>query len=62
LAFAMTRAEFGVCHEGLEYGGSLQSAGYRRGPTDEKEARGDGRAHYLFDPSKHLTESPYYDA
>ena len=66
LAFAMTRAEFDavfarVREAGIAYGDAFHTVGNGKGPSDEAGARGDGKALYLFDPSKHLIEIRYYD-
>ena len=46
---------------GIAYGDSFDTVGNGHGPGDETGARGDGKALYLFDPSKHLIEIRYYD-
>lgn len=66
LAFAMTRAEFDaafarVRSAGIAYGDSFHSVGNGQGPGDEAGSRGDGKALYLFDPSRHLIEIRYYE-
>ena len=66
LAFAMTRAEFEavfarVCEAGIAYGDSFHAVGNGEGPGEEAGARGDGKALYLFDPSKHLIEIRHYE-
>jgi catechol 2,3-dioxygenase-like lactoylglutathione lyase family enzyme len=65
LAFAMERAEFEatfarVRDAGIEYGDSFHSVGNMQGPGDESGARGDGKAVYFFDPSRHLIEIRHY--
>ena len=50
-----------VREDGLSYGDSFHAVGNNQGPGDEAGARGDGKALYLFDPSKHLIEIRYYE-
>ena len=65
LAFAMERGEFDAVFErirkaGIPYGDSFRSVGNMKGPGEEPGARGNGRALYLFDPSRHLIEIRCY--
>jgi catechol 2,3-dioxygenase-like lactoylglutathione lyase family enzyme len=65
LAFAMTRSEFDdVFHRvkegGIAYGDAFDTVGSGRGPGDEEGARGNGKALYFFDPSRHLIEIRHY--
>jgi len=65
LAFAMEPGEFDAAFErirqaGIPYGDSFQTVGNMKGPGEEPGARGNGRALYLFDPSKHLIEIRSY--
>jgi catechol 2,3-dioxygenase-like lactoylglutathione lyase family enzyme len=66
LAFAMDPAEFDAAFEriraaGIRYGDSFQTVGNMKGPGREPGARGEGRALYLFDPSRHLIEIRSYE-
>jgi len=66
LAFAMDPDEFDVAFErirsaGIPYGDSFDTVGNMKGPGEEPGARGNGRAIYLFDPSRHLIEIRSYE-
>jgi len=66
LAFALPKPDFEaafarVKDAGMEFGDSFQSVGNMRGPGDEAGSRGDGKAVYFFDPSKHLIEIRHYE-
>jgi catechol 2,3-dioxygenase-like lactoylglutathione lyase family enzyme len=65
LAFALPRAEFDavfarVKERGIPHGDSFHAVGNGKGPGDEPGARGNGKAVYFFDPSKHLIEIRHY--
>ena len=65
LAFSMTKPEFDVAFQrvkdaGLAYGDQFDKVGNMKGPSDERGARGQGKAIYFFDPDKHLLEIRYY--
>jgi catechol 2,3-dioxygenase-like lactoylglutathione lyase family enzyme len=67
LAFALPKPDFDAIFDrvrdaGLEYGDSFHSVGNMRGPGDELGSRGDGKALYFFDPSKHLIEIRHYES
>jgi len=66
LAFALEPKEFDAAFArirdaGIAYGDSFHSVGNMKGPGEEAGARGNGRALYFFDPSKHLLEIRSYD-
>lgn len=66
LAFAMTREEFEavfrrVRDAGIPFGDTFEGVGNMRGPGESDGARGDGKALYLFDPSRHLIEIRHYE-
>jgi len=66
LAFAVPKPDFEaifarVKDSGIEYGDSFHSVGNMHGPGDEVGSRGNGKAVYFFDPSKHLIEIRHYE-
>jgi catechol 2,3-dioxygenase-like lactoylglutathione lyase family enzyme len=66
LAFSMSGDEFErvfqrVRDRAIEYGDSFDTVGNMRGPGDSEGARGQWKAVYFFDPSKHLIEIAHYE-
>ena len=65
LAFSMSRLEFDrvfqrVRDRGIEYGDHFDKVGNMRAPGEATGAKGDWKAVYFFDPSRHLIEIGYY--
>ncbi len=66
LAFALEPNAFDAAFErvraaGIPFGDSFDSVGNMKGPGEASGARGNGRALYFFDPSRHLIEIRSYD-